>query len=1111
MKTTKLVSVLLSVLLILSALPFTAAAADPAVVEIDGQNTVFVSNFGRIRYGSTNYTAFKNFGDAMAAISAAGGGVVIFTGTVSFEGYKDIPGRAPITIIGSDDNTNQNIVDFGTLEIFDLEGDLILRNLSIATTDTTAAPEDPEAAVTAPGKPCVINANGHSFTTHPDVTRNYKTIRKDGGNLNIYTPKSSLAASLGGAVGTLGIAGGEYENVVAGAYDSKDSNGTAKITVEGGASIENLVAGSLGAGKLSGSSIVTVKESSLAGEKTATINNLYAGSLGGTVDGNIDITISSGTIDNLIVGTASGAKINGNVIITFEGGTVSGVEKAGAVSGKSIFVDKTGTANLPAAAFDHYIVLKGGSVKSLGSNVVIRNSIGIPATSITINGQTMSNEQGIYTLPSGKCEVVVIGSPDFKLNPAANYVKGYTDGTFGPQKNMTRAEAVTLLSRLIINDSEIAGKLTSNYADVKKGAWYESYIGFFETLGFFDTFDLTKGKSIKPDTNITRGEFVQLIYEIEKINELEKNLNLKKLTDITPDTTYSEAIYYAVSRGYVTGYEDGSFKPLNNITRAEVVTIVNRVLGRTPTGNAGETNFSDISSHWAKGQILAACNPEGTAWTKVSDADKEFKLPGKDTKENIIALYDQSSSLTGTAIRNAVDKISEQIKDNIINSGNTLDIYKEEITGHVYYISEKNGDDENDGRSPETAWKTLSAIKKMKLVPKNSAILFERGGVYRGALAAARNMFYGAYGDTSLPKPLIMQSKKNYADPALWTEVKGYPNVWVCANSITNAGIVAYDHDIQAYGNYDALYGQMMNVGGYGFNSIDDFTEDLQFYSDLDSNRLYIYSTGGNPGTRFKSIEIGEKATIFTGNGDHVHIDNIMFKYCGGHGMAGCGNATNRTVTNCVFAWIGGSVLKHRDDGFPVNYGNAVEVYGTINGFHIKDNWMWQIYDTGITHQSWTTEANAIMKNINYTGNLIENCYWGIEVANTSSGTHSKLIDGVHIAYNVLRKGGDAWGAITRFRTDVSPLYQLYGMTPNNRNELFEYNILDRSTGYLVDIVKESNEVYSNNIYIQKKGLKLGNLKGTKVVADYNSPTYLDRYLSDKNAVVVIADEWDNK
>ncbi len=1099
MKKTRLISIVLSILLVFTALPFTTAAADPVAVEIEGQNTVFVSSFGRIRYGTTNYTAFKNFGDAMAALSATGGGAVIFAGTINLEEYTDIKGRAPVTVIGSDDNTNQNIINFGSLESFDLEGDLIFRNVSIAAADQTA-----DATDATPKKPCIINANGHSLAINGDVTRNYYTVRKDGGNLNIYTPKVSIATSLGGATGTLGIAGGEYENIAAGAYNGNEVSGTAKITVEG-ASVENLVAGNIGAGTLSGGSFLSIKQPIIPGEEQAVISNLYAGSLGGTVDGNIEIAIGSGTIDKLIVGAASGAKINGNIIVTYESGTISAVEKAGNVSGKTVFVDKTGTANVPASAFDHYVVLKSGSVKSSAGNLVIRNSIGIPATSVTINGKTLTNEQGIYELPAGKSEIVVTGSPDFKVNPAANYVKGYTDGTFGPQKNMTRAEAVTLLSRLIINDSEIVGKLTSNYSDVKSGAWYESYIGFFETLGFFDTFDLTNGKSIKPDTNITRGEFVQLIYEIEKLNGLEKNLNLKKLTDINPDTTYSDAIYYAVSRGYVTGYEDGTFKPLNNITRAEVVTIVNRVLGRNPTGNAGETDFSDISSHWAKGQILAACNPEGTAWTKISDADKEFKLPGKDTKENIIALYEQAPNLTGTAIRDGVDKISEQIIENIVNSENSF-----EIKGKAYYVSEKNGNDENDGLSPETAWKTLSSLKKAKLY-FGDAVLFERGGVYRGQMAVARGVSYGAYGDQSQPKPLIMQSKKNYADPDAWTAVEGHPNVWQLKNAIANAGIVAFDHDIQAYGDYDALYGQMMNIHTFGFETLDDLTEDLQFYNDLDTNKFYLYCEGGNPGTRFKSIEIGEKVNLITGSADNVHLDNLMLKYSGGHGMAGCGNASNRKVTNCVFAWIGGAVLKWRDDGSAVNYGNAVEVYGTINGFHIQDNWMWQIYDTAITHQSWTTEENAIMKNINYTGNLIEHSYWGIEVANTSSTTHSKLIDGVHIAYNVLRKGGDAWGAITRFRTNVSPLYQLYGMTPNNRNELFEYNILDRSTGYLIDVVKESNEVYSKNIYIQKKGLKLGKLKGTGVVADYNSPVYLDRYLGDSDAVVVIAEEWDNK
>ena len=78
----------------------------------------------------------------------------------------------------------------------------------------------------------------------------------------------------------------------------------------------------------------------------------------------------------------------------------------------------------------------------------------------------------------------------------------------------------------------------------------------------------------------------------------------------------------AASAGLINGYDNGngtfSFKPDNTITRAEVVTVVNRMLGRKPSGTAGAV-FSDISGHWASSQIVAAAGAHGTDWTRSAD------------------------------------------------------------------------------------------------------------------------------------------------------------------------------------------------------------------------------------------------------------------------------------------------------------------------------------------------------------------------------------------------------------------------------------------------------------------------------------------------------------
>ncbi len=108
--------------------------------------------------------------------------------------------------------------------------------------------------------------------------------------------------------------------------------------------------------------------------------------------------------------------------------------------------------------------------------------------------------------------------------------------------------------------------------------------------------------TFKPDNNITRAEFVTMLM---------RNLNIQTFDnlpfiDVSSDLWSANYIYSAYTAGYINGYEDGSFRPDSPITRAEAVKIINGVLGRSDFSN--ETNpFSDVSdTHWAYTQILEA-------------------------------------------------------------------------------------------------------------------------------------------------------------------------------------------------------------------------------------------------------------------------------------------------------------------------------------------------------------------------------------------------------------------------------------------------------------------------------------------------------------------------
>ena len=1106
MRTRKIIAALLALLMVVCLVPFTAFAADVEVVELNGERIAFVSSFGKMNYEGKSYKTFRTFNDAVVALGAQGG-TIVFTGTAKLADFADLAGRDEISVVGIGTKSSGNLLDFtGTAEApvseVSLAGDIFLDFVNLRM-DAGA----------------YLLTNGYNFTTDNEFdTYHVEIYNAAGANpIEYRNPPSIAVGKSEGHLGLISIDAGTFSNIASGAVNGHTVNGSGFVKIAGG-KIENLVNGNV-SGTTNGNVELTVENGAVV--------NLVAGPVAGTVNGNVITSIKGGNIGTLVIGPETGATVNGSLVLTLKNGSISSVTLGGGtVTGKKIVMANNDelAALLPANAADYVIKIAGGYCEPQfdGANVnsfLICDKYGVPAENVTINGAAKSAANGIYQLSAGKNDIVVASALTVAVNKNANYVAGYEDGTFRPQNNMTKAEAITLLSRIIVDENLIKGKVSSTFTDVADGAWYEPYVGFFEKLGFLDLICDASGTLINPTANITRGEFVQLIYEIANLDiEGSSATKLIAIPDVTSKNPFSGAISYAVSSGVVTGYEDGTFRSDNNITRAEVVTMVNRFLGRIPTGVAGTVSFADSANHWANGQILAACNPEGVAWTGTEKAS-EYVLTGTSAKDYTIALYEQGKNLSADAILRGVDVITEQMKKDILNTPNTADIYGDKIK-EAYYISEKNGNDDNDGKSPETAVKTIAGLnKKLRFPRAGTAFLFERGGVYRGTISVGVNgIILGSYGEG--PKPIIMQSKKNYADPNLWVETN-WPNVYKCTESLYNVGVIGFDHDLQDYSEetYNETYGWIMNVDLFDFSGVQDMNKDLQFYSVLTNDRttggavkqndLYVYSTEGNPGSRFKSIEIGENVAIVSGKGNDVIIDNISFKFTGGHGMGGAGGCKNRTVTNCIYSWIGGSILSlsFGNSGKPVNYGNAIEIYGSCDGYLVENNWIYQIYDTAVTHQ-FSDGSACTQEGVRYLGNLMEYCFWGIEFYNSpGDGTTpaapaaTKYTRDVISAYNVLNESGYGWGSTTRYRSG----YAYCGSSLSlNEDQHANYNVFNKCSGYLLNLPSNSTETPDKNIYIQTRGLPLGNLKGYNVTCNYDAAEQIAKRWGDKNAIVIV-------
>ena len=155
------------------------------------------------------------------------------------------------------------------------------------------------------------------------------------------------------------------------------------------------------------------------------------------------------------------------------------------------------------------------------------------------------------------------------------YIVGYPDSTVRPQNGITRAEVATIFFRLLTDETRNANSTkTNSYSDVAAGAWYNHAVSTLSAMG------IVKGDShgkFNPNAPITRAEFAAIAARFDD----KANTTAVDFSDIASHWAKDE-INAAANNGWINGYTDGTFRPNNKITRAEAMTLVNRVLKRLP-------------------------------------------------------------------------------------------------------------------------------------------------------------------------------------------------------------------------------------------------------------------------------------------------------------------------------------------------------------------------------------------------------------------------------------------------------------------------------------------------------------------------------------------------
>lgn len=210
--------------------------------------------------------------------------------------------------------------------------------------------------------------------------------------------------------------------------------------------------------------------------------------------------------------------------------------------------------------------------------------------------------------PNGGGGGTVESKPALNKEDHFAYMLGYPDNTFRPENNMTRAEAAVMFSRLMVKKMEIDKQYTSNFTDIRGNEWYANAIGYMEGTGIIKGYE---NNTFRPDALITRAEFAALASGFDNLSTGISNV----FSDVDDANWAKDYISSASAKGWVKGYTDGTFKPENYITRAEVVTLVNRMLNRAgdkmyiDTNKNGVKQYIDLNnSHWAYYNIAEASN-----------------------------------------------------------------------------------------------------------------------------------------------------------------------------------------------------------------------------------------------------------------------------------------------------------------------------------------------------------------------------------------------------------------------------------------------------------------------------------------------------------------------
>jgi FOG: Glucan-binding domain (YG repeat) len=304
------------------------------------------------------------------------------------------------------------------------------------------------------------------------------------------------------------------------------------------------------------------------------------------------------------------------------------------------------------------------------------------------------------------------------------YVKG-SGGKFNPDKSLTRAEAAQMFYDLL-KDKNVG---RTNFKDVSSSAWYYNAVTRLAKLGIINGVSKTE---FQPNRAITREEFVAIACRFAKMKTGENIFN-----DVKSTRWSYKSIISAHSNGWLLGYTDGTFRPLNKITKAEAVTVINRMLNRKADKKVKVISivnrFDDVpTSYWAFAQISEASTTH--KYILKSNGNETWIVSENDTItwENTPYGYKAASKFTGTYLSGF-----QAINGHTYYFDPSTKIMKtswQKISGKVYYFAVSG--------TPSAGAEPLGSMSVGLKNWENSKIYFNKKGVLQTGWQKVSGNFY---------------------------------------------------------------------------------------------------------------------------------------------------------------------------------------------------------------------------------------------------------------------------------------------------------------------------------------------------------------------------------